>query len=74
MKALRFLASRWVLSFVGVAILALLVWFFGPLLPLLEGWVPRLAVVAEDLLSSGPPRTWPSTSPAGAVSKSSREA
>ena len=37
MKALRFLASRWVLSFAGVAILALLVWFFGPLLPLLEG-------------------------------------
>ena len=36
MKALRLLASRWVLSFVGVAILALLVWFFGPLLPLLD--------------------------------------
>ncbi len=45
MKALRFLASRWVLSFVGVAILALLVWFFGPLLPLLEGWVARLVVI-----------------------------
>ena len=45
MKALRFLASRWVLSFVGVAILALLIWFFGPLLPLLEGWVARLVVI-----------------------------
>jgi len=45
MKALRLLASRWVLSFVGVAILALLVWFFGPLLPLLEGWVARLVVI-----------------------------
>ena len=45
MKALRFLASRWVLSFVGVVILALLVWFFGPLLPLLEGWVARLVVI-----------------------------
>ena len=45
MKALRFLASRWVLSFVGVAILAMLVWFFGPLLPLLEGWVARLVVI-----------------------------
>ena len=45
MKALRFLASRWVLSFVGVAILALLVWFFGPLLALLEGWVARLVVI-----------------------------
>ncbi|MGH8735684.1 MAG: type VI secretion system membrane subunit TssM, partial [Burkholderiales bacterium] len=33
------------LSFVGVAILALLVWFFGPLLPLLEGWVARLVVI-----------------------------
>ena len=45
MKALRFLASRWVLSFIGVAILALLIWFFGPLLPLLEGWVARLVVI-----------------------------
>ncbi len=45
MKALRLLASRWVLSFVGVAIVALLVWFFGPLLPSLEGWMARLAVV-----------------------------
>lgn len=45
MKALRLLASRWVLSFVGVAILALLVWFFGPLLPLLEGWVARAVVI-----------------------------
>lgn len=45
MKALRFLASRWVLSFVGVAIVALLVWFFGPLLPWLEGWIARLAIV-----------------------------
>jgi type VI secretion system protein ImpL len=42
---LRFLASRWVLSFVGVAILAVLVWVFGPLLEALEGWVPRLAIV-----------------------------
>ncbi len=45
MKALRLLASRWVLSFVGVAILSLLAWFFGPLLPLLEGWVARLVVI-----------------------------
>ncbi len=45
MKALRILVSRWVLSFVGVAILALLIWSFGPLLPFLEGWVPRLAVM-----------------------------
>src|SRR5262245_23417564 len=50
MKALRFLISRWVLSLTGVAILALLVWFFGPLLPLLEGWVARLVVVLALLV------------------------
>jgi type VI secretion system protein ImpL len=50
MKALRFLISRWVLSFVGVAILALLVWFFGPLLAVLEGWPARLAVVLALLV------------------------
>ncbi len=47
MKAvLRVLLSRWTLSFVGVALLALLVWLFGPLLPPLEGWLPRLLVMA----------------------------
>lgn len=45
MKALRLLASRWVLSFVGAVILAPLVWFLGPLLPLLESWIARLAAV-----------------------------
>lgn len=50
MKALRFLASRWVLSFVGVAIVALLVWFFGPLLPWFEGWGARLAIVLGLLI------------------------
>lgn len=39
------LASRWLLSFVGTAILALLAWFFAPLVPVLEGWLPRLAIV-----------------------------
>ena len=42
---LNFLLSRWTLSFVGVAILALLVWFFGPLVELLEGWLARLVVI-----------------------------
>jgi type VI secretion system protein ImpL len=51
MQALRFLLSRWVLSFVGIAILALLVWLFGPLLPSFEDWVPRLAVVVGLLLT-----------------------
>jgi type VI secretion system protein ImpL len=51
MKAfLRFLLSRWVLSFVGVAILAVLVWLFGPLVEFLEGWVARLAVVLALLI------------------------
>ncbi|MBV8187051.1 MAG: type VI secretion system membrane subunit TssM, partial [Alphaproteobacteria bacterium] len=52
MKAvLRILLSRWVLSFVGVAILAVLVWLFGPLVPFLEGWVAQLAVVLALLLA-----------------------
>ena len=51
MQALRFLLSRWVLSFVGIAILALLVWLFGPLIPSFESWVPRLAVVIGLLLT-----------------------
>ncbi len=42
---LRFLVSRWSLSFVGIVILALLVWFFAPLAEVLEGWLPRLAIV-----------------------------
>jgi type VI secretion system protein ImpL len=50
MQALRFLLSRWVLSFVGIAILAVLVWLFGPLLPSFEDWVPRLSVVVGLLL------------------------
>jgi type VI secretion system protein ImpL len=41
---LAFLASRWVLSFVGTALLALFVWFFGPFLAFLEGWAARLAI------------------------------
>jgi type VI secretion system protein ImpL len=53
MQFLRILAARWVLSFVGVAILAALVWFFGPLVDALEGWVPRLAIVLALLLAWG---------------------
>ena len=51
MQALRFLLSRWVLSFVGIAILAVLVWLFGPLIPSFESWVPRLAIVIGLLLT-----------------------
>src|SRR5882724_8528851 len=53
MQALRILTSRWVLSFVGVAILALLVWFFGPLIEFFEGWLPRLVVGLVMLLVWG---------------------
>jgi type VI secretion system protein ImpL len=50
---LRTLTSRWTISFVGIAILALLIWFFGPLLETLEGWLPRLACVLVLLLVWG---------------------
>ena len=39
------LASRWCISFVGTALLAALVWIFGPLLPSFDDWPPRLALV-----------------------------
>ncbi|WP_458096278.1 type VI secretion system membrane subunit TssM [Roseomonas sp. WA12] len=45
MTFMRGLPWRWILSFVGVALLALIVWFFGPLLSLLEDWIPRLVIV-----------------------------
>jgi type VI secretion system protein ImpL len=50
MAFVRILLSRWVLSFVGVALLGLLVWLFGPLLTAFEDWLPRLAVVLVLLL------------------------
>ncbi len=42
---LAFLVARWVLSFVGTALLAALLWFFGPFLEALESSVVRLAVI-----------------------------
>jgi type VI secretion system protein ImpL len=42
---LVFLRSRWFLSFLGTALLALLVWLFGPLWSALEGWGVRLALI-----------------------------
>lgn len=42
---------RWCLSFVGIALLALLVWFFGPLLARLQDWVPRLLIGSALLLA-----------------------
>jgi type VI secretion system protein ImpL len=39
------LVSRWFITFIGTALLALLVWFFGPFLAILEAWGVRLAIV-----------------------------
>src|SRR5579863_8105819 len=47
---LRFLGSRWFLSFVGVALLSVLVWLFGPFLSFLENWIARAVVIAVMLL------------------------
>jgi type VI secretion system protein ImpL len=43
------LTSRWLLSFVGIAILSALAWFFAPLIPALEALPLRLAPVAALL-------------------------
>jgi type VI secretion system protein ImpL len=45
------LTSRWCISFVGTALLAGLAWVFGPLLPRLEDWPIRLALVLVMLLA-----------------------
>ena len=50
MKVVRMLLSRWVLSFVGIALLGALVWLFGPLLAAFEEWWPRAAVIAALVL------------------------
>ncbi len=47
---LRFFGSRWFLSFVGVALLAVLLWLFGPFLTFLEDWIPRAIIIAVMLL------------------------
>src|SRR5271166_5435786 len=47
---LRFLGSRWFLSFLGVALLAILIWLFGPFLAFLEDWITRAIIVAVMLL------------------------
>jgi type VI secretion system protein ImpL len=47
---LNFLKSRWFLSFIGVAVLAALVWFFAPFIPALAGLVVRLVIILVLLL------------------------
>jgi type VI secretion system protein ImpL len=50
MAVLRFLGSRWFLSFIGVVLLSLLLWWFGPFLAFLESWITRAAVIAVMVL------------------------
>ncbi|MGD9614996.1 MAG: type VI secretion system membrane subunit TssM [Alphaproteobacteria bacterium] len=40
------LVARWSLTFVGTALLAVLLWFFGPFLAPLESWAVRLGLIA----------------------------
>jgi type VI secretion system protein ImpL len=49
-SVIAFLGSRWFLSAVGAALLALVVWFFGPLVGLLHGTIVRAAIVLAILL------------------------
>jgi type VI secretion system protein ImpL len=46
MAFLRFLVSRWMLTLIGTAALAAMVWVFGPLVDALEPPVPRALVIA----------------------------
>ena len=50
-RAAGLLTSRWCVSFVGVALLAVLVWLFAPLVPGLDGWPARAAVIAALLMA-----------------------
>ncbi|HTW70241.1 MAG TPA: type VI secretion system membrane subunit TssM [Acetobacteraceae bacterium] len=47
---MRFLLSRWLLSFIGVALLSLLLWWFGPFLSFLASWIVRAAVIVVMVL------------------------
>src|SRR4249920_420745 len=47
---LRILLSRWSFSLLGVALLAAIVWFLGPLLPPLEEVLPRAGAVLVMLV------------------------
>lgn len=49
-QALAFLVSRWTWTFLGTALLAGLLWFFGPLLPQFEDWAVRLAIIVLMLV------------------------
>jgi type VI secretion system protein ImpL len=49
-KILGFFVSLWFLSLIGVAVLAALVWFFGPFVAALAGIVIRAAIILVLLL------------------------
>ncbi|HEX5326132.1 MAG TPA: type VI secretion system membrane subunit TssM, partial [Acetobacteraceae bacterium] len=48
--AMNALTSRWFISFIGAAVLAGLIWVFGPLLSQTEGWTSRLVLIVVVLL------------------------
>src|SRR6202035_3392420 len=50
---LRFLGSRWFLSLIGVALLAALVWLFGPFLSYLESSTARAEAIAAMVVIWG---------------------
>ena len=47
---LRFLGGRWFLTFVGILLVSLLIWFFGPFLAFLEPWLPRAIAIGVIVL------------------------
>ena len=47
---LRFFGSRWFLTFIGVLLVGLLIWFFGPFLSFLESWIARASIIAVLVL------------------------
>jgi type VI secretion system protein ImpL len=55
---LRFLGSRWFLTFIGVLLISLLIWYFGPFLAFLESWIPRASIIAVLVLIWGGGNFW----------------
>ena len=50
-RATSILTSRWSISFVGVALLAALAWFFAPLVPGFDDWPARAALITALLMA-----------------------
>jgi type VI secretion system protein ImpL len=55
---LRFLGSRWFLTFIGVVLLGVLIWLFGPFLAFLESWISRAIAIVVMLLIWGGVNFW----------------